>query len=351
MSRSLFSSDSNSKDVSYAVPLLVTSLLMVATTAAITMLKKDKSFGTLKDPNAATATTTSSSAQRKAAAVEEETWESHEAEQYGELQEIWPKTLYTLEAQGCLRGPPRRNMHIYCVPNQKTRQLVIFNGIAVKQTTMQYIEQQLGTPTILVVPNVYHRCCAAVWKRRYPDLKVVTPACAVEKVSEVVAVDCTTQAWAQQPEWTPYVRAMQVDGWGEFETVLEFELDADRRGKKKKRARAVLVCDMFFTMPYPKNAGLMESFMIWVFDSCITLPKPDDDQTVIVPKVARLSRIFGIQDWTKAEKWWRTYAAKEGPNVAAILVGHGVPIQEKDASIGCTPALQGIADQLVKKRW
>jgi len=345
MSRSLFNSDnnnSNSNDVSYAVPLLVTSVVMLATTAAISMLKKDKSFGTLKDPNAGTA-----SAQREAAsaAAVEETWDSHVVEQFGELQEIWPNTLYTLEAQGCLRGPPRRNMHIYRVPNKKKRQLVIFNGIAVNDTTMQRIEQELGTPTILVVPNVYHRCCAAVWKRRYPNLKVVTPACAVDKVSQVVAVDCTTQAWAQQPEWAPYVHAMQVEGWGDFETVLEFELLEDDDKKK-----ALVVCDMFFTMPYPENAGLIESFMTWMFDSCITLPKPGQD-TMIVPKVARLSRIFGIQDWTKAEQWWRDYAVKKGPSVAAILVGHGVPIHEKDASVGCTPALQGIADQLVKKRW
>jgi hypothetical protein len=270
----------------------------------------------------------------------DESWESHVGA-HGPLREIWPGTLYILEAPGCAMGPPVRNMIIYRVPDQSGR-LVIFNGIAVNASTTADIEL-LGTPTILIVPNGLHRCCAAVWKAKYPKLIVVCPAVAVDKVSEIVSVSMTTQNWATLTDWTKWIQVKEIDGWCEFETVVEVLLDAS--GKEK---RAMLVCDLLFTLPFSDKAGFMDRLIVWFFDSSIHLPA---DGTIIVPKISRIGRMFGVKDWPKVEQWYRSYAQDIGRSIAVIVVGHGPPVVQVDATLGCTKALEGVAEQLVKPRW
>ena len=265
-------------------------------------------------------------------------WESH-CSGHGALQEVWPDALYVLEAKGCSRGPPTRNMVIYKVPDGR---LVIYNGIAVNDDTVEQIEK-LGTPSVLVVPNYYHRCCAAVWKKRYPEIMVVCPEAARERAEEVVKVDALIDEWADMPEWKEWVHAKNIDGWGPFETVLEVELEKKPGGKK-----AVLVCDLLFTIPYDDDADFADRFAVWCFDSSIELP-PEGE--IVVPKVARISRIFAIEDWEKAEQWYRIYAREHGKNVGVITTGHGVVVNEVDPELGCTEAFIGIANQLSKPRW
>lgn len=256
---------------------------------------------------------------------------------------MWPDndTLYILEAPGCNQGPPVRNMCIYCIPDGSKR-LVIWNGIAVNEEMLRKIEA-LGKPAVLVVPNYYHRCCSAVWKNRYPDMMVVCPAPALERAQEAVEVDKTIDEWVTMEEFAKYVQAKTIDGWGPFENVLELQLDASAKGKK-----AFVVCDVMFTVPYPEKPGFVERFMFWLFDSSIDLP-PEGE--IIVPKVARISRIFAIEDWPKAEVWYRAYARECGKDVAAIVVGHGPPVVEVSKDEGCTKAFEGVADQLMKPRW
>lgn len=283
-----------------------------------------------------------------------ESWESHVDNKHGPLREIWPDTLYMLEAPGCSMGPPIRNMTIYRVPDA-SRRLVIFNGIAVSPATLAQIEA-LGTPSILVVPNSVHRCCAAVWKEKFPQLQVVCPAVAVSKVSDVVHVDATTLEWEAQPEWNKWIHCKEIDGWCDFETVLEVSLvDTSENGK-----RAMLVCDLLFTIPYTSNPSFTEQLIVWFFDSSIDLPAEasnnnsnniNKNENMIIPKVSRIGRLFGIKDWPKVERWYRSYARECGPSIAVIAVGHGVPIVEIHPADGCTQALEGVADQVVTKRW
>ena len=270
----------------------------------------------------------------------EETWESH-CTGHGPLEEVWPDTLFALEAKGSSRGPPTRNMVIYKVPDGSGR-LVIYNGIAVNDITLEQIEK-LGTPAVLVVPNYYHRCCAGVWKKRYPEIMVICPQVARENAEKVVKVTDTTENWANMPEWKEWIHTKKIEGWGDFETFLEVQLEKKTGGKK-----AVLVCDLLFTMPYDHNADYAVRFAVWIFDSSIELPP---EGQIVVPKVARLSRIFAIKDWAKAEQWFRSYAREDGKDVAAICVGHGVVVKEIDPKNGCADAFVGVAVQLSKPRW
>ena len=286
---------------------------------------------------------------------EDESWESHVTEHDDGLEELWPGTLYRLQAKGCEMGPPVRNMILYRVPARRraTRQeqhfqWIIYNAIAVNEETLSEI-LKLGTPSVMIVPNCYHRCCAGVWKKRFPFLKVVCPQVARSKVEEVVSVDMSTKELCELAEWKNFINVTTIDGWGDFEDVVQVELEHDQQNKSDaKKKRAIMVCDMLFTVPINKDAGFMERLMVKAFDSSIELPPTGE---IIVPKVARLSRIFAIKDWNKAEAWYRSYAKDNGAQTFAILVGHGPPVVEVKDSEGCTKALNGIADQLAKPRW
>ena len=67
----------------------------------------------------------------------------------------------------------------------------IWSAVALDEPQMRLIEGE-GTPTFLIVPNPGHRTDVRIWKKRYPDLRVVTPPGAVEAVEEAVSVDETT---------------------------------------------------------------------------------------------------------------------------------------------------------------
>jgi hypothetical protein len=94
--------------------------------------------------------------------------------------------------------------------------LVIHNAIALEEDLMKEIES-FGTPRVLVVPNGFHRLDAAVFKKRYPDLKVVCPGGARKKVEQVVAVDAS---YATAPS-DHSVRLFHLDGTKELEGVME----------------------------------------------------------------------------------------------------------------------------------
>lgn len=79
----------------------------------------------------------------------------------------------------------RRNM---VIARQGDGRLVIHNGMALGDDAMQRIESW-GTPAFLLVPNAFHRLDAPAYKKRYPDLRVLTPAGARQAVEHVVAVD------------------------------------------------------------------------------------------------------------------------------------------------------------------
>jgi hypothetical protein len=68
--------------------------------------------------------------------------------------------------------------------------LVIYSAIALDPAGMSRIED-FGQPAFLIVPSDLHRIDARIYKDRYPEMTVVAPSGAREKVAEVVAVDTT----------------------------------------------------------------------------------------------------------------------------------------------------------------
>ncbi len=68
--------------------------------------------------------------------------------------------------------------------------LVVHNGIALEESAMKEIEAW-GRPAFLLVPNGGHRLDAPAYKKRYPEIRVLSPRGSRAKVEEVIAVDGT----------------------------------------------------------------------------------------------------------------------------------------------------------------
>ena len=107
-------------------------------------------------------------------------------------------------------APFDREMH---VARMKDGGLVIHNAIALNDEEMKELEAW-GTPKWLIVPNGGHRMDARIWKQRYPDVKVISPAGARTKVEEIVKVDET------KPVLDDAVMYEILDGTKEREGVL-----------------------------------------------------------------------------------------------------------------------------------
>jgi hypothetical protein len=87
------------------------------------------------------------------------------------------------------RGPVPRNMVIGILGDGT---LWLHSVIALDEKTMDELEQ-LGRPSVMVVPNPIHRMDARIYKNRFPDLKVLCPSAARAKVEQVVPVDDTCE--------------------------------------------------------------------------------------------------------------------------------------------------------------
>ncbi|MET0340970.1 MAG: hypothetical protein ABW252_08205 [Polyangiales bacterium] len=81
----------------------------------------------------------------------------------------------------------RRTMTVVRLPDQR---LIIHSAIALEPSTQAALEA-LGTPSVLLVPNLAHRLDAPAYKARYPGLRVYCPPASRAKVVEAVPVDGT----------------------------------------------------------------------------------------------------------------------------------------------------------------
>lgn len=90
---------------------------------------------------------------------------------------------------GMLSMPPmgqvERRMTVVRLRGER---LVIYSAVALDEPQMKVLEA-FGKPTFLVVPNDIHRMDARIWKERYPELEVIAPDAARDKVGKVVRVD------------------------------------------------------------------------------------------------------------------------------------------------------------------
>jgi hypothetical protein len=184
--------------------------------------------------------------------------------------------------------------------------VVIHNAIALDEPEMKELEAW-GKPSILFVPNAFHRQDAAIWKKRYPNLQVVTPTGARKKVAGVVPVDLTIE---QAPS-DDTVKLSPIAGCS-AEGVLEVRTDG---------ALTAVFNDVVLNMP--KYKGLM------------ALALAPTGQ-VSAPRFARIM-------WLKDKPGFaRQLEGMVGDGLRRVLFGHGKPA-EGDAAVA---ALRTVVAQM-----
>jgi hypothetical protein len=95
-------------------------------------------------------------------------------------------------------------------------QLVFHNAIPLREPEMQALEAW-GTPSVLWVPNGFHRLDLHGFKQRYPGLRVLCPAAVREQVAKAVPVDGAVEDFPSDPS----AKLLTVRGTKIGEAILQ----------------------------------------------------------------------------------------------------------------------------------
>jgi hypothetical protein len=158
-------------------------------------------------------------------------------QRHGDFQQL-AENLWTLEGE-LPHGPLPRTMTVY---RMKDGGLWIHSAIALEDEYLRKLEQ-LGKPAYLVVPNTMHRMDAGFYKEAFPQIKVVCPEGAREKVEKEVRVDATCEVAFANSE----IRVDVMPGVRSIELAYELPLTS---GKK-----AMVFNDVIANVPELKGVG------------------------------------------------------------------------------------------------
>ena len=188
--------------------------------------------------------------------------------------------------------------------------LVVFSAIALDDDEMSALEA-FGRPAFLVVPNEHHRLDAKIWKDRYPDIAVVAPEGARDKVAEQLTVDTSAPTFND-----PAVMFVTVPGTEGHEAALVV------RGE----AGTTLVLNDIVA-----NVGHEGGFGGWLLR---VMGFSGDTPQMPVPVKIRL-----VKNKEALRAQLANWAAD--PSLIRILVSHGAPIEREPGRV-----LQSLADGL-----
>lgn len=188
--------------------------------------------------------------------------------------------------------------------------LLIHSAVAMDESSMSELEAW-GEPSVLVVPNGWHRLDAAVFKKRYPRIRVVCPAGSRKKVEQVVEVDATYA----EVEGDEHVRLEHVPGTNDAEGVLRV---------KSEDGVTLVFNDLIFNLPHGSGlAGLVFRLM----------------GSTGGPRITRVGKLFIVKDKNRCRDYLAKLARDE--DLTRIIVSHGAPITEDPGKV-----LQSIASRL-----
>lgn len=184
--------------------------------------------------------------------------------------------------------------------------VVVFNGIALNDVEMRDLESW-GKPSLIVVPNRYHRQDAWIWKKRYADAQVVAPPGGRKAIGKVVPVDLTTNDAPQDDD----VRLRPIEG-----------CDRDSLLQVRSGDEVTLVfCDTILNIPRRRG---FTGFMLAPTGRVAT---------------PRVTRWFMMSD--KLAFATQLESLAHMPGLKRLLFGHGDPITDDPAG-----ALRSVVAQL-----
>ena len=191
------------------------------------------------------------------------------------------------------RGNVPRNMVVYRL--LQSGGLLIHSAIALDDERIKKLEA-LGNPEILIVPNRMHRLDAAVYKERYPKIRVLCPTAAREHVAKIVAVDGTCEDIL--PTYGIQVHVPRGIRPGE----LCYELPVADGG-------VLVFTDLLFNLDHQHG---LDGFIFRAIGSTGFFG------------ITRIGRLLMLQDRTAFREWLQLMARRT--DLKAICVAHGAAI-------------------------
>lgn len=187
--------------------------------------------------------------------------------------------------------------------------LVIHSAIALEEPLMREL-QAWGTPAFLLVPSAYHRLDAPAWKRKFPELNVLTPRGSQTQVREVVAVDGSYEDFPARDD----VRLFTLPGV------------AEREGGMLVRSAdgvSVVLNDAVFNMDRKRDP-------LGFLFTTIMGSAPG-------PRISRLAKLLLVKDRAALKRELATLA--DHPNLVRLIVSHEKVASGPDARQALIQAL------------
>jgi len=207
------------------------------------------------------------------------------------------ENLWTVS--GTLKGMPLRR--VMTLVRLEDGRLLVHSAVALGETAMAEIEAW-GTPSVLLVPNGYHRLDAPAYLARYPRLEVFCPRGARSRVEEVVRVDGAYEAF----DGGSTVHLEYLDGLGRAEGVMTV---------RSASGVSLVFNDALFNMP--NGTGVTGFIFRYITASTGG------------PRVSRLFRWLAIKD--KAAFRADLERLADTPQLVRIIVSHHRMITELPA--------------------
>jgi hypothetical protein len=202
--------------------------------------------------------------------------------------------------EGALPGMAmRRTM---AVARRSDGRLALHSAIALDDPEMAELER-FGEPSFLIIPNGWHRLDALRYKRRYPQLRVITPRGARKMVGKRMTVDGIFEDWPLDAD----VRLEPLPGVRDLEGVMRVR-SAD--------GLTVVLTDIVFNMDLP--SGFRNHVYYRVMGSA-----PG-------PRIGRIQRVFMIGDKRVLKAELERYA--DLPELTRLVVSHGHMARGADAA-------------------
>lgn len=195
----------------------------------------------------------------------------------------------------------------------KDGRVVVHNAIALSEGLMRDIEAW-GEPSVMIVPNGWHRLDAHAWKQRYAKSTVWCPRGATKRVEQVVSVDGDYERFPRFDELT--VEPLE----GERESAGEGVFTA-----RADDGRAVLIFnDTLFNHPH---ADGFNGFVMKLMGSTGG------------PKVSPFFGLLGVANKGRLAAHLRHKSTTAG--LSHLVPGHGEPV-----SFDASGVLRQVADSL-----
>lgn len=206
------------------------------------------------------------------------------------------QNLWVVEGELPHHMPLPRSMTVFRLCDGS---LFIHSAIALDDAGQKKLES-LGTPKYLVVPSTMHRLDAPAYKETYPDIKVLAPRAAIEKVNEKVQVDEACETAFENTEITVHVMP------GAKPIELAYELPLAQGGK------ALVFNDLLVNVTEAPGilGGLMK--LIGRIGSFRSPPS---------------NKLLLIDDRKKFQAWLKAQSLR--PEIKIITVAHGEPVTQK----------------------